>query len=333
MLHERYRTAASAPAVLVLRSPFLTESQLKSHGIETRQAKGRGAMEQGWTSSTRTVNGVSLHVAEAGPPDGPVVILLHGFPEPWWSWRHMITPLAEHGYHVVVPDMRGYNTSDAPQDVEPYRLEILSQDILALADSYGAERFRLVGHDWGGVIAWDIGASHPARLERLVVMNAPNADLWLRVIGRHPAQAVRSAYAAFFQIPRLPELVLRAGRFWLLRAIMRRSAREGAFSDADLAGYVDVWAHHSSLTAMLNYYRALRKRVLPREPRRIRTPTLILWGEKDAFLELSVARAALDLCDDGELSVIAGTTHWLHHEEPERVNAWLIAFLGDGSHS
>jgi pimeloyl-ACP methyl ester carboxylesterase len=128
--------------------------------------------------STRQINGVRLHAVEAGPVTGPFVILLHGFPEFWWAWRHQINPLAERGFHVVAPDMRGYNLSDAPQDIAAYRLPTLVADVVGFADSFGADRFRLVGHDWGGVVAWGVSASQPNRIERLVVMNAPHPDLW-----------------------------------------------------------------------------------------------------------------------------------------------------------
>jgi pimeloyl-ACP methyl ester carboxylesterase len=286
-------------------------------------------MEPGWTSGSHAVNGVTLHVVEAGPANGPLLILLHGFPEFWWGWHHQISPLAEHGYHVVVPDMRGYNASSAPHGIAAYRLETLSADILALADSFGADRFRLVGHDWGGVVAWDLGARAPGRVERLVVMNAPHPDLWISAVLNHPTQALRSTYAAFFQIPWLPEAVLRAFRFATLRAMVRRTARPGTFGPGEMARYVDAWSHPGSLTAMLNYYRALRKLPIPDQPRRITPPTLILWGEKDSALEQHIAHDALGCCDDGDLTFVSDTTHWLHHEAPERVNRKLIAFLGD----
>ncbi|MGI4798126.1 MAG: alpha/beta fold hydrolase, partial [Janthinobacterium lividum] len=116
-------------------------------------------LQPSWTTNHRQVNGLSLHVVEAGPADGPLLILLHGFPEFWWAWRHQIDPLAKQGYHVVVPDMRGYDQSDAPQDVASYRLDVLVADVLALADLFGADRFRLVGHDWGAIVAWAVGAN------------------------------------------------------------------------------------------------------------------------------------------------------------------------------
>lgn len=284
-------------------------------------------MEASWTSDRHAVNGLSLHVVEAGPANGPLLILLHGFPEFWWAWRRQITPLAEHGYHVVVPDMRGYNASDAPHEIAAYQLETLSSDILALADSFGADRFRLVGHDWGGIVAWELGARAPGRLERLVVMNAPHPDLWVGEVLSHSTQALRSTYAAFFQLPWLPEAMLRAFDFAAMRAIVRRTAHPGTFEPDEMDRYVEAWSHPGSLTAMLNYYRALRKRPVPDQPRRITPPTFILWGQKDSALEEHAARNALGCCDDGNLTFVTGATHWLHHEEPERVNTELITFL------
>src|SRR4051812_29410307 len=113
-------------------------------------------LEAGWRSRHVVSNGLSLHVVEAGPEDGPVLILLHGFPEFWWAWRYQIRPFAERGYHVVIPDQRGYNSSEAPQDISAYRLDILVSDVMAVADHFGAETFHLAGHDWGGIVAWGV---------------------------------------------------------------------------------------------------------------------------------------------------------------------------------
>lgn len=286
-------------------------------------------LEEGWQSNRRHVNGVSLHVVEAGPPAGPLLVLLHGFPEFWWAWRHQITPLAQAGYHVVAPDMRGYNTSQAPQAVSAYQLDTLVSDVVALADSYGAQRFRLVGHDWGGIVAWGVGASHPDRLERLVIMDAPHPDLWAKQALKHPTQALRSTYVALFQLPGLPEAALGALDFAGLRTMVEGSARQDALKPGEIGEYMEAWEQPGSLTAMLNYYRALRERNRADPPARILPPTLVLWGEDDVFLEHHVAQAALELCDAGRLSIIPGTTHWLHLEEPARVNAELIGFLDD----
>ena len=286
-----------------------------------------GILEAGWKSEHRTINGLSLHVVEAGPPAGPLLLLLHGFPEFWWAWRHQITPFAEAGYHVVVPDMRGYNTSDAPQDIADYRLDTLVADVVALADSCRADRFSLVSHDWGGIVAWGVGASHSQRLKRLVIMDAPHPDLWAEQALKHPTQALRSSYVALFQLLWLPEATLGALDFAGLRAMIETTARPDAIKPGEMEHYTQAWGHPGSLRAMLNYYRALREREKPDQPARIRAPTFLLWGENDVFLEHSVARAALELCDQGQLSIIQGTTHWLHLEEPERVNAEILHFL------
>ena len=284
-------------------------------------------LRPGWTGGMRRVNGLSLHVVEAGPPDGPLLILLHGFPEFWWAWRHQIGPLAEAGHRVVVPDLRGHNRSDAPQEVAAYRLDVLVADVLALADGYGADRFRLVGHDWGAIIAWAVAAAHSGRTLRLVVMDGPHPDLWARQALRHPTQALRSTYVALFQLPWLPEAALGGRGYAALRAMMAGTARAGAFEPGAVERYVEAWRHPGSLTAMLNYYRALRMRPAPARPARIAPRTLVLWGENDPFLERHVAEAALALCDDGRLHIVAGTTHWLHLERPDRVTAALTGFL------
>lgn len=285
-------------------------------------------LRPGWRDSTRTVNGLALHVVEAGRAGDPVVVLLHGFPEFWWAWRHQITPLAEAGYHVVVPDLRGYNTSAAPQEVAAYDLDILAADVVGLADAFGAERVHLVGHDWGAVIGWWVAARHPKRLNRVVLMDGPHPDVWGVQALAHPTQALRSTYVALFQLPWLPEATLGGFDFSGLRAMMERSAKPDTFEPGALDRYAQAWAQPGSLTAMLNYYRALRQRPRSVEPARIAPPTLILWAEDDVFLEAHVAQAGLALCDRGELEFVPDASHWLHIEQPARINARIRDWLG-----
>lgn len=285
-------------------------------------------LQPGWREARHDVNGVHLHTIEAGEAGASVVMLLHGFPDFWWGWRRQIDPLAAAGYHVVVPDMRGYNSSDAPQEVAAYRLDLLAADVLGLADTYGAERFHLVGHDWGAIVSWWVAARHPDRLGRMVVMDGPHPDVSIRQLLARPTQALRSTYVAFFQIPRVPEAVLSARGFAALRAAMRREAHEGAFEPGALDRYAEAWSHPGSLTGMLNYYRALRHHRAG-APSRIAPPTLILWGENDTFLEHHVAEQSLELCDAGRMVVIEDSTHWLHLEQPDRVNAEILGFLAE----
>ena len=226
---------------------------------------------------------VTLHVVEAGPVDGPALILLHGFPDSWSGWRRQIGPLAAAGYRVVVPDGRGYGTSDKPEGIDAYRVPRLAGDVVGLADALGIDRFRLVGHDWGGVVAWATAALHPGRVERLAVLNAPHPDTWARYALTHPTQALRSAYVGLFQLPHLPEALLGAGRCRALRRALLDSSRPGTFSEAELDRRVAAWSEPGALTAMLNWYRALRHR--PSRPLpRIEAETLVLWGVEDRFL-------------------------------------------------
>ena len=284
-------------------------------------------LQPGWRESRRLINGLHLHVVEAGDEGAPLLILLHGFPEFWWAWRLQITPLAQAGYHVVVPDMRGYNTSDAPQDVGSYALDTLAADVVALADAFEADRFHLVGHDWGAVIGWWVAANHSDRLGRVVLMDGPHPDVWGRQAIRHPTQALRSTYVAFFQLPWVPEATLAGFDFAGLKAMMRGSAKADTFEPGALDRYAEAWAHPGSLTAMLNYYRALRARPQGAEPARLSPPTLIVWAGDDQFLERHVAEASLALCAQGELEFVGGASHWLHIEQPNRINARIIDFL------
>jgi pimeloyl-ACP methyl ester carboxylesterase len=170
-------------------------------------------------------NGIQLHAVEAGPRDGPLVILLHGFPEFWWGWRRQIEPLAAAGLHVLAPDQRGYNLSDRPAGVAAYDLDTLAADVIGLADAAGQRKVMLVGHDWGGLVAWWTASRHPHRVDRLVVLNAPHPAVMGAYMRRHPSQMLRSSYVGFFQLPFIPERLLAAGDFALMRRALRRSSR------------------------------------------------------------------------------------------------------------
>lgn len=270
-------------------------------------------------------NGLTLHVIETGSRDGRPTFLLHGFPEFWWGWRHQLEPLAREGFRVIVPDQRGYNLSEKPQRVEAYTLDLLAGDILHLADSRELSTFAVVGHDWGGIVGWHLASTRPDRVSRLVAINAPHPAVIRAYARQHPGQMLRSAYAGFFQIPWLPEIVLRAGDFRLMKRAMRSSSRPGTFSDADLDRYQSAWAEPGALTAMLNWYRALSSS--PATTARVPIPTLLIWGVQDRFLQRGLAEASLALCEHGRALWIDDATHWVQHEEPNRVNAAMLAFL------
>jgi len=271
--------------------------------------------------------GITLNLVEAGPIDGPPVLLLHGFPEFWWGWRHQIGPFARAGYRVVVPDGRGYNLSDKPGGLSAYRLDRLVEDVVALADRLSIGRFRLVGHDWGGIVAFAVAARHPGRVERLAILNAPHPAVAGRVLRADPAQLGRSWYIAFFQLPRLPERLLAKDDYaWLKRALFG-SGRRNTFSAEDLARYAEAWSQPDALTAMLAWYRALLRRPAARVGR-IAAPTLILWGRRDSALGPAVATESFAMCDDGRITWFDDATHWVQHEKAAEVSAALVRFLG-----
>lgn len=278
-------------------------------------------------STTVETNGVRLHAIEAGPEDGPLVLLLHGFPEFWYGWREQLRPLADAGYRVVVPDQRGYNLSDKPPNVLAYRIDELAADVVGLVDAFDRERAAVVGHDWGAAVGWWVALHHPERVERLCAVNVPHPSVMWRTLRRSWDQRVRSAYALAFQLPRLPEFAMSRRDWQPVVQAMRESARPGTFSEADFERYRRAWNRPSAFRSMLNWYRAAgRERPRPRA-RRVTVPTLVVWGAHDQFLKRSMARPSVDLCDDGRLVMLENATHWVQHEEPARVADELNEFL------
>ncbi|HEX5442879.1 MAG TPA: alpha/beta hydrolase [Pirellulales bacterium] len=265
-------------------------------------------------------------MATAGPPDGPLVLLLHGFPEFWYGWRHQMAPLAEAGFCVWAPDQRGYNLSDKPLAVASYAIEPLAADVLGLIDAAGRRRAVVVGHDWGGIVAWQLAGNSPECIERVVILNAPHPNVMFRQLFANPRQLLKSRYIAWFQTPWLPERWLGFHHGWPLARTLRRTSRAGAFSEADLALYREAWSQPGAMTGMIHWYRAaVRHRSSPVKAR-IEPPVLMIWGPQDRFLGQELAQPSIERCARGRLEFIEGATHWLHHERPERINELLVRF-------
>ena len=271
--------------------------------------------------------GVTLHALAAGPRNGPLVVLLHGFPEFWYSWHKQIQPLAAAGFRVIVPDQRGYNESSKPRGVKSYALTELTSDVVAIADQLGRQRILLAGHDWGGAVAWSTALLYPARVARLAILNVPHPSVLHKFLLTDRRQLRRSWYMFFFQIPFLPEMVFSANNFrWGIGPLVG-SSRPGTFTQEDLARYRAAWSQRGAVSAMINWYRAAF-RYRPSFPdRTVRLPTRILWGQGDAFLRFEMAEASLCYCTDGELIPFPNATHWLQHEEPGRVSQLLVDFF------
>lgn len=271
---------------------------------------------------------VRLHYAEAG--DGPVVVLLHGFPDFWYSWRHQIPVLAEAGYRVIAPDMRGYNLSDKPPGVSPYSIEHLTRDVDQLLDHLGVPTATVGGHDWGAIVAWFFAMWHPQRLDRLMILNVPHPATAARG-GFNPRQWLKSWYILFFQLPVVPELATSAGDFAALRRFYRDDAVPGTFSSRDIDLYVEAARRSDRLRYPINYYRAMLRRNplgLRSRLRTIEQPVLVLWGDQDAHIESGLAEPPQEWVPRLELHRFPEASHWVHMDEPVEIGARMLDFLG-----
>ncbi len=282
-------------------------------------------MENSWQHAFLTANGIRFHYVTQG--EGDLVLLLHGFPEFYYSWRHQIPALAQN-FRVVAVDLRGYNDSDKRG---PYNIGTLTTDVREIVHALGYARAHLVAHDWGGSIAFSTAALYPEIVDKLIVLNAPYAPALLREYRRNPRQRFKSWYIAFFQIPFLPEILLGAFHAWGIRWMLRAGARDAkTFSDADLRAYADAMCKPGALTAAIGYYRALLARQTMRGARawrKIAAPTLILWGEKDIALEVGLTRDLEEWIPNVRVHYFPNAGHWLQQEEPDAVNRAIAEFL------
>ncbi|HYD51394.1 MAG TPA: alpha/beta fold hydrolase [Gemmatimonadaceae bacterium] len=283
--------------------------------------------EEGWLSGH---DGVRLRYTALGA--GAPVLLLHGFPDLRTTWRPQLPALAAAGFRAVAVDLRGYGDSDRPRAVADYRMDVLVADVVALGHALGG-RVRLVGHDWGGVIAWHAAARHPALVERLVVLNAPHPARFAREL-RKPAQLLRSWYAAFFQLPWLPERLIAARRGALVRAALARATRRGAFTPDELRAYGEALSSPAAARAAIAYYRAAmrgpRRAVQPdggHPPTRVERPALLVWGMRDPALRPDLTEGLERWVPDLRIARLADAGHWVHRDAPDRVNVLLTEFL------
>jgi len=269
------------------------------------------------------VGDVRLHYVEAG--DGPLVVLLHGFPEFWYGWRQQIAPLVEAGFRVVAPDLRGYNLSSKPEGFRDYTADKLAADVRGLIRELGAESAMVVGHDWGGTVAWTLAMNHPEVVDRVAILNAAHPRKLNEGL-KTPRQLLRSWYFFYFQFPWLPE---RRARRWHWRFFKRflRDARP-AFSAEELDRYVEAWSQPGAAKAMIDYYRAAVRLGSKQEIRTVTAPTLVIWGQGDRYLGPKLAEPHQeDVPNLDRVERLPNASHWVHHDEAERVNKLLVDFL------
>jgi pimeloyl-ACP methyl ester carboxylesterase len=289
-------------------------------------AAAREAFGMPFESSRVDVGDVSLHVVQAGPVDGPAVLLLHGFPEFWYAWSAVGAELARNGFRVILPDQRGYGDSDKPRDVASYRTELLADDAAGLITALGHERAFVVAHDWGGGVAWRLALQHPERVAKLAILDTPHPDVEL-VLPKSDEETT-SWYRTFFQLPLVPEETARWGDWKLLSDSLRNTSKPGAFPDEKLALYRSAWDRDGAFGTMVHWYRAAYRFPDPQTaPRRVTVPTLVLVAADDAFIPGDLTRASVELCDDGTLVELGSGTHWVAQEEPERLAKLLAEFF------
>ncbi len=271
---------------------------------------------------------VRLHYVEAG--EGPLVMLLHGFPQFWYMWRAQITALVEAGFRVVAPDMRGYNLSEKPRKVLDYRVELLARDVERLIFALGAESAAVVGHDWGAITAWFTAMRYPERVTKLAILNVPHPVRIMR--GLFTLEQLRKSWYVFaLQVPGSPGRRIEREVFArFLLDIRRDPVRPETFGEEDVERYTEAMARPGSLTAACNYYRALFRR----NPattwallKKIEAPTLVIWGERDRYLSPGLAEPNRSWVSNLRVERLPNASHWVAEDSSEVVNALLLDFL------
>ena len=284
------------------------------------------------------VNGIRLHYISVGK--GKLIMFVHGFPEFWFEWEKQLIEF-DQDYQAVAPDMRGYNLSSKPSDIEKYHVKYLIEDLRALAEHLGHEKFIMVGHDWGGAVAWSAAIRHPELVEKLVVINSPHPAVFARELLNNPDQQKASQYMLMFRSAEA-ERVLSENNFARLSDVLVQFGSKWEMTEEKRQKYLDAWSQPGALTGSLNYYRTSPlypptstedeeqiKSILnlPKEMLAVRVPTLVIWGEQDRALLTGNLEGLEEYVDDLTIKRIPDGTHWVSHEQPELVNSLIRDFI------
>ena len=292
------------------------------------------------TTRISVATGVTLKVAFAGSEEAEPIVFLHGFPESWRTWRHQMQALAR-DFRVIAPNQRGYAGSDKPEELKEYESEHMVGDLFALADSLGIGGFTLVGHDWGGVVAWTAALKHPERLKRLVIVNAPHPYLFQRTLIEDEAQREASQYVNALRSPGVELGIKAMGLRTFLEKVLGAEGDLRKLSDAERQAYIDDWSEAGALTGMINWYRAAS--VVVPEPGdktrlplwmhlpfpKVKVPTLVVWGMKDKALLPVQLEGLHDLVEDLRIVPVTDSSHFVTWEKPEAVTLAIRDFIAD----
>jgi len=280
------------------------------------------------------VNGIRIHYVTAGK--GPLIVFLHGFPEFWYEWKSQLPEFAR-DYRAVAPDMRGYNLSEKPAGVDAYQMQNLVEDVRALAAHLGYKKFILVGHDWGGGVAWSFAIAHPEYLEKLIIINCPHPAILARELAENPAQQKASQYMLFFRSPQAEQTLSANNYAGLVDGVLGDGLKSGVFTEADKQAYIQAWSQPGALTGGLNYYRAAnlgppapgapKAPVADTDGMVVKVPTLVIWGEKDTALLTGNLDGMDKFVPNLTIKRIPDGSHWVIHEKPELVNGYIRDFI------
>ena len=278
-----------------------------------------------WQHDRIITNGVNLHYVTQG--SGPLMLMLHGFPEFWYSWRYQIPEFAS-DFKVVAPDLRGYNDSDKPKSKSAYALSELTRDVEGIIRGLGYDSCVLVAHDWGGGIAWNFAYTYPQMVERLIIMNCPHFAKFSQGL-QTPQQLLRSWYMFFFQLPAIPELFLQAQDYQFIEnAFKGMAVNKSAFTLEDIEAYKDAIAKRGALSAAINYYRNfLNPQTFNQNWSILEVPTLMIWGEEDTALGKELTYGTEAYVKDFQIRYIPNCSHWVQQEQPQLVNQYMREFL------
>ena len=280
-----------------------------------------------WSHNFIDANGIRLHYVSQGT--GKLMLMLHGFPEFWYSWRHQIEEFSKN-YYTVAIDLRGYNDSDKPEGVAAYLMPELIQDVRDTIHNLGYEDCILVAHDWGGAIAWHFAAAYPKMVEKLIVLNIPHPAKFVAGL-QTPQQLWKSWYIFAFQIPWLPEFFLQLNDHQAIsEAFSAMAINKTAFSKADLDAYREAAAKPGALTAMINYYRGAFQSLFTIQSSQwsvLDVPTLTIWGENDTALGKELTYGTEAYVRDWQIKYIPNCSHWVQQEQPALVNQYIHEFL------
>lgn len=287
------------------------------------------------------LSSVHLHYVTAG--EGKLILFLHGFPQFWYAWKIQLLEFGR-DYRVVAPDMRGYNLSSKPTEVEQYRLPHLVEDVRELAAHLGYTTFTLVGHDWGGAVAWAFALSYPEQLDKLIIINMAHPATFGRELRQNPAQQQASQYILLFRNPQAEEVLSANNYARFDERILQPGLRHGYFTEEDCQAYLEAWSQPGALTGGLNYYRAARigpstgaaddttgNDATDSASLVVQVPTLVIWGEQDQALLTGNLDGLEDVVSHLTLRRIPDATHWVVHEKPDLVHAYMRDFLASPS--